>query len=252
MTTPVHHRTTARRKTARRTTAFGVVVATAVVLAVTTHAFAADKPLRDKLSQLDERSQKIEDLTANFTEQKFTVMLKKPLVSKGRVKVMGSRTRWDTTEPHATTLFTDDKQIALYFPSRKTAEIYSINHRLRPLIVSPVPRLATLERHFHIEQVGDTPSAEFLRLRLTPKDDALAEFIDEVHVDVNLSTGVAHRFELIDPDDDRTVIEFTDIRINVALTDEDVAWNFPPNTRIVRPLDSTGIRHPTALGTDPQ
>ena len=178
------------------------------------------------------------------------MLLKKPLVSKGRVKVMGLRTRWDTTGPHATTLFTDDKQVALYFPLRKTAEIYPIDRRLRPLIVSPVPRLATLKRSFRIEQVANTPSAELLLLSLTPKDDALSEFIEEVRVQVDLSIGVARRFEMIDPDGDRTVIEFADIRTNVGLNGRDVSWSFPPDTHIVHPLDPGDRQQPPASGSN--
>jgi len=223
-----------------------------LAVSVAARAIGDDEQLVDKLNRLDEQSQRIDDLTAEFVEKKFTVLLKKPLASQGRVSVMGSRTRWDTIEPHATTLFTDDKQVALYFPSRKTAEVYPIDRRLRPLIVSPVPRLATLERHFRIEQLEpDAPATEFLWLRLTPKDEALSEFIDEVRVQVDVAVGLARRVEMIDPDGDRTVIEFTDIRTNVGLTSRDVTWDFPPDTRIVRPLDPPDSQPPPAPGSDP-
>ena len=87
-------------------------------------------------------------------------------------------------------------------------------------------------------------------LVLTPKDEALAEFIDEVRVQFDLSVGLARRIEMIDPDGDRTVIEFADIRTNVGLTSQDVAWDFPPGTRIVRPLDSGKSQQPPASGTN--
>lgn len=238
--------------TARAVTTLRVAVCSAAILVlVTTSAIGDDKQFNDKLNRLNEQSKKIDDLTANFVESKFTALLKKPLVSKGRVKVMGSRTRWDTTEPRATTLFTDDKRVALYFPSRKTVEVYPIDRRLRPLIVSPVPRLATLERHFRIEQGKvDAPSTELLLLVLTPKDDALAEFIDEVRIQFDLSAGLVRRVEMVDPDGDRTVIEFTDIRTNVGLTSKDVAWDFPPDTRVVHPLDPGGSQQPPASGSN--
>lgn len=239
-----------RTLTARATAARAAVCAAAILLLATTHAIGDDKQLDDKLNRLDEQSQKIDDLTADFVESKFTVLLKKPLVSKGRVKVLGSRTRWDTTEPHATTLFTDDKRVALYFPSRKTVEVYRIDRRLRPLIVSPVPRLATLERHFHIEPLeSDSPKPKFLLLRLTPKDEALTEFVEEVRIHFDLSVGLARRIEIIDPDGDRTVIEFADIRTNVGLRSKDVAWDFPPGTRILHPLDPGDSQQPPASGS---
>jgi len=197
-----------------------------------------DQSLAQKLKQLDEQSKKLEDLTAEFVEEKHTFLLKEPLVSKGRVRVLGARTRWDTTEPHVSTLYTDAKQVALYFPSRKTAEVYPVDRRLRPLIVSPIPRLDTLQRHFHIEQQsGDQTSKDLLLLKLTPKDPALTEFLDEVRVWIDLSVGLAKKVEMIDPDGDRTVIEFSNLRTNTGVTDADVTWNFPSGTRIVRPLE---------------
>ena len=240
-----------RAPTARGSTLRETACAAAILLLATTYAIGDDKQLDEKLRRLDERSKRIEDLTADFVEKKFTALLKEPLISKGRVMVMGSRTRWDTTEPHATILFTDDRQVAFYFPSRKTAEVYPIDRRLRPLIVSPVPRLATLRLHFHIEATTDATSAEFLFLGLTPTNDALKEFINEVRVQVDSSAGVVRRFEMIDPDGDRTVIEFANIRTNVGLTDKDIAWNFPTHTRIVRPLDPGDRRPPSASGSDP-
>lgn len=235
---------------AQRISVCATVCAAVILLSATTHAIGDDNQLDDMLLRLDERSKTIEDLTADFVEKKFTVLLKEPLVSKGYVKVIGSRTRWDTTEPYATTLFTDDKQVTFHFPSRNTAEVYPIDRRLRPLIVSPVPRLTTLKRHFFIEQITDAPSAENLHLRLTPKDDTLTEFIGEVHLLVALSDGIARRFEMIDPDGDRTVIEFANIRINVGLSGKDVACSFPPDTRIVHPLDPGDRQQPSAAGSN--
>jgi len=221
----------------------------------TARATGADEKLDDALRHLDEQSRRIEDLTADFVEQKFTAMLKEPLVSKGHVKVVGTCTRWDTTEPNATTMFTDDRQVVLYFPSRKTAEVYPIDRRLRPLIVSPIPRLATLRSHFRIEESAATTTKReevpgTLQLTLTPKDEALAEFLDQVRVAIDPAVGLARRVEMIDPDGDRTVIAFTDIRTNVGLKLKDVACDFPADTRIVHPLESAEDEAAAAPGSD--
>jgi outer membrane lipoprotein-sorting protein len=171
--------------------------------------------------------------------------------------VKGSRTRWDTTTPHATSLFTDDERIALYFPSRNTVEVYPVDRRLRALIVSPIPRLPTLRRHFRIEletgdaaRTGEQSRTETLRLRLTPKDDALAEFIDEVRVHIDRRNGLARQVEMIDPEGDRTVIEFAELRTNVGLTSSDVEWNFPADARVVRPLDPKDGEAQPSSGSD--
>ena len=200
----------------------------------------ANHAQREMLSQLDHHAQSIRDLTTDFVEEKFTPLLKKPLVSKGRVYIKGERTRWQTITPRESTLFTDASQVAIYFPARATMELYPIDQRLRALLVSPVPRVATLRRHFDIEITeADTP--EQLHLRLTPKDDALREFVEELRVTVNVRLGLATRIDMTDPEGDRTVLTFENVRTNVGLADKDVERRVPPDTTIVRPLEADAL-----------
>ncbi len=203
-------------------------------------------PLRERLQQLDRQAQTIKDLTADFREEKFTTLLRKPLVSSGRVFVKGKQTRWHTTAPRESTLFTNEARVAIYFPSRATMEVYPIDQRLRALIVSPVPRIATLQRHFDIDMAPEQPT-HHLNLRLTPKDDSLKDFVVEIRVSVDLPLGLATRIEMWDPEGDRTVITFDRVHTNVNLSDDDVAYHVPVGTKIVHPLDSP----PEPNGTSP-
>ena len=56
------------------------VCATAILLLVTAHGLGDDANLDDELRQLDMRATMIEDMTADFVEEKFTAMLKRPLM----------------------------------------------------------------------------------------------------------------------------------------------------------------------------
>ncbi len=207
----------------------------ALLVAITVQARA--DTLSEKLKQLDRQAKTIQDLTTEFVEEKFTTLLKKPLVSRGRVFVKGKRTRWQTTSPRESTLFTDESHVAVYFPSRATMEVYPVDRRLRALMVSPVPRVATLKKHFDIA-LAPKQSDSRLNLRLTPKDDSLREYMEEIIVSVDLGLGLATRIEMFDPEGDRTVITFDNVRTNVGLSDSDVARRVPAGTKIVRPLDA--------------
>ncbi len=196
-------------------------------------------PSTDRLERLDQRAQTIGDLTADFVEKKFTALLKAPLVSRGKVLVKGERTCWKTTSPRQSILYTDSSRVAIYFPSRKTMEVYPVDRRLRALIVSPIPRVSNLRRHFEIALLNDEEAggdASMLHLRLTPKDEALLEFIESVTVAIDLRIALATRVEMVDPEGDRTVTRFTNIRTNVGLADGDLAWNVPSDTKILYPM----------------
>lgn len=213
-----------------------------LLVALTGTAHAEDEALQKRLDAINQRSDGVRDLTADFTEEKFTVLLKKPMVSKGRVRAIGSRTRWDTSSPHPSTMFTNETEVAIYFPDRKAVEIYPIDRRLQPLVVSPIPRLATLRRHFDMEELpakGDDASTDHhMLLKLIPKSETIAEHVEDVRVRIDTRLGLADRVEVTGSDGDRTVITFTNLRTNIGLSEDDVAQAYPAGTKRTYPLES--------------
>jgi len=228
--------------------------AAALFAALVRPAYAGDETLDARLSAIDRRADGVRDLTADFTEEKFTVLLKEPMVSKGRVRVLGSRTRWDTTSPRRTTMFTDERDVVLYFPEREAAEVYPIDRRLQPLVVSPIPRVATLRKHFELKEISDDDSGDASRrhllLELAPTSDTLAEHIDDVRVRIDTRLGLADRVEVIDAEGDRTVITFSNLRTNVGLSEQEVARDLPEGTEITRPLEGKNDNKPDAARSE--
>src|SRR5688572_19689777 len=106
---------------------------------------AGDPALEAKLADIDARGAKIQDFTARFEQQKFTALLRKPLLSSGTIRTVGQFVRWDTEKPEPTVLYSDGKEIRMYYPNRKLLEVYPIDRRMADLVASPVPRLATLK-----------------------------------------------------------------------------------------------------------
>src|SRR5215208_3997972 len=70
-----------------------------------------------RMLAIDARAGQIADLSADFEQQKFTAMLKKPLVSSGRVYVRGSTMRWDTKNPEPNELLITDREVRIYYPA---------------------------------------------------------------------------------------------------------------------------------------
>jgi outer membrane lipoprotein-sorting protein len=204
-----------------------------------------DAALMKRLESIDARGAGMTDLSAKFTQEKFTALLKKPLVSSGTVKVKGGKVRWDTEKPEPGVLFSDSKEIKLYYPAQKTVEVYPIDQRLSEFAASPLPRLETLRKLFSIEQVplkdfgteGATDENQ-LALKLTPKDAALREHVDHVRVLLDVKAAHILKAETVDSDDDRTVITFSDVKLNAGLKDADLDLVLPPGTKVSRPLDA--------------
>lgn len=201
-----------------------------------------DAGLKKELESLAEKLETIRDLAADFEEQKFSALLKKPLVSKGRMRVVGARSRWETISPKPSSMSVDPAEIRIYFPERSTMEVYPVDEKLRWLTIWPLPKLSVLVDRFFIER---TPVAELgevdrgvtrLGLRLSPRDEALEQYLRRVDVVLNHATALVVRVEILDADGDRTVISFSNARPNSGLNEKDVELVVPPGTQTVRPL----------------
>jgi outer membrane lipoprotein-sorting protein len=138
----------------------------------------------------------------------------------------------------------DAKEIKLYYPAQKQVEIYPVDQRLSELAASPLPRLAALRKNFSIEQVplkdfgteGATDEQQ-IALKLTPKDAAIGEHVQFVRVLLDVQAAHILKAETTDADDDRTVMTFSDVKLNAGLQDDDLTLVVPPGTKESRPLE---------------
>ncbi len=200
-----------------------------------------DEPTWQRMLEINQKGSQIRDLTANFEQQKITAMLKKPLVSSGRVFVRGSTMLWDTKKPEPNVLQITAREARIYYPAQKTIEVYQIEQKLGELAASPLPRLAALQQNFNFEplplsEFGETDNTKYLSLKMTPINPALREHVEQVRVLLDAASGLIVRLEMRDADGDRTLIAFSDARANVDLKDADLEIHAPADAKITRPL----------------
>lgn len=209
-----------------------------------------DRQLWDEMMAVDAKASHIDDLSADFEQRKFTPLLKKPLVSSGRVLGKGASTLWTTEKPEPTKMLVDAGEIRIYYPREAVMEIYPIQGQLAALAASPLPRLEALKRFFSFERISAAsidPAADdtrHLALRMVPTDPALREHVDEVKVLLGRGTGLILHAENTDGDGERTVLTFSNVRVDSGVSDQAMRLDVPPNTRITRPLEGLGS-HPT-------
>ena len=205
-----------------------------------------DEKLWKLLVEIDARGAQVKDLKADFTQQKFTPLLKKPLTSTGTILIKGAASLWTTVQPEPTVMRIDDKQLQLLYPRQKVLEVYPTDSKMASLAASPFPRLDVLKKHFSFERlpVKDVdPSAkegETLALRMQPLEPELRKHIDEVRVLLQVTTGFVLRATTIDADGDRVVLSFSNIRINGGVPDRELELVVPPGVKVTHPLEGDG------------
>ena len=194
-----------------------------------------------RMLEIDALAAKIEDLTADYLQQKFTAMLKKPLVSSGTVAVRGAAMLWRTSKPEPSELQIDSREVRIYYPEQKIVEVYQVRQKLGQLAASPLPRLAVLREHFDFEPIpvadlGETDDSRFFAVRMTPTEPELREHLEQVRVLLDAWRGLIVRFEMRDSDGERTLITFSNTRTNIGLSDADVRLAAPADVKVTRPL----------------
>lgn len=211
---------------------------------------SAEDDFARTLDDLTQKAAAIKDLSAQFTQTKTTAVLRKPLVSQGQINVRGSQTRWITLSPRPSAMSTSTGEIHLYYPQQKVLEIYPLDRKLSELVASPLPPIAILRRYFDIapataELTGLSTTQEIekpIHLRLTPRDEQIAEYVQRIDVLIDSTTGLALAMAMTNATDERTVVEFTQVTINPGLKDEDLQIQIPAGTRTVRPLEAGTAR----------
>lgn len=205
-----------------------------------------DEKLWKLLVEIDARGAQVHDLKADFTQQKFTPLLKKPLTSTGTILIKGSASLWTTVQPEPTVMRIDDKQLRLLYPRQKVLEVYPTDEKMASLAASPFPRLDVLKKHFSFERLPvkdvdpGAKESETLALRLHPLEPELRKHIDEVQVLLQVSTGFVLRATTIDSDGDRVVLSFSNIRINGGVPDRELELVVPPGVKVTHPLEGDG------------
>jgi hypothetical protein len=78
-------------------------------------------------------------------------------------------------------------------------------------------------------------TAARITLRLTPRHRELSEHVARITLSIDAGTGLVQRAEIVNPDDERTVLTFEDIRVNQGLTDKQLELTVPAGTTVVHP-----------------
>src|SRR5215213_4304741 len=125
-------------------------VATTSMAQPTTAPATQNAAFDEQLEAIDRRAGAVQDLTAEFLQEKRSPLLRKPLVSRGTVKAKGGLAIWETTEPERTVMTFDPKQLRVYYPKQKTLEEYPIQGQLGMMAASPLPRLEAIRKSFKL------------------------------------------------------------------------------------------------------
>lgn len=205
----------------------------------------------------------IYDFSADFFQESHLASLDKSQRGRGRVSVKFSRNftgraplalfRWEYTQPTNQEIVSDGNTLWVYLPENRQviqSELGSVTRADANNPLTFLTGLGNLSRDFSIGYAVPNQDAQgnyILDLRPRRSSPMIRQLFIVVNRDAVLARVQQNpdpRYfpmlstTVIDPNDNRTVLEFSDFRVNRGLSDFDFRFVMPPGVEVVRPTGS--------------
>jgi len=203
---------------------------------------ASCQDVQELIRTVDERQQKIQTVSANFSQKREVSLAQKPLFSSGLVKFKRpDRIRWTYLAPELMEVLLDGKSIFSYIPGRSQAEKYSLStgkrmaQYLEPLTAVFQKTLAQLAERYAVLYRGIEGDHTYL-FRLQPKEEKIQKFLSRIDLWVDKDSGAILRFKMVESSGDQLTLEFKNLQINLPLSDDDLILKIPPSVKVLEQI----------------
>ena len=200
---------------------------------------AFGQEVEELIRGIDGQQQKIQTLTASFSQRRETSLVKDPLISQGVVRFKRpDRLHFLYSKPESMEMALDGKTIWIYYPGRSQAEKYSlIRNKKMAQYLEPVTGIfqktfAQVTESYTIIYQG-LEADRIHRFRLQPREEKVQKFLSRVDLWIDRTSGAILKFEMMEASKDRLTLEFRDLQINPPLADDDLMIIIPPSAKVL-------------------
>jgi outer membrane lipoprotein carrier protein len=200
---------------------------------------ACGQDIQELIRSIDEQQQKIQTVTANFSQKKETGFTRDPLFSSGLLKFKRpDRIHWTYSKPEPLEIALDGSSIWIYNPGRSKAEQYSLARSkriagyLEPLTAVFQKTFAQLAEGYAIDFEG-TEEDHTYHFRLQPTGERIQKVLSRVDLWIDKTSGAILRCKIVESNGDRLSLDFENLQINPPLTDDDLKIKLPPSVRVL-------------------
>lgn len=190
------------------------------------------------LKTLEEHRAKSPSLTAEFTEEKTSHLLTKPLVSSGTISFqVPNKFRREVTGKNPSITVSNGQKLWIYYPGFKEAELYTMGQKAyfddSVAALTAGLNFQNIEKFFTYKASRESGSGPY-RIQLTPRSGGLKRMVKELEVWVDEDAKI-HRTETILPKGDKVVTTYKNQR-PTALPASTFDFTPPSDAHISQPL----------------
>jgi chaperone LolA len=173
---------------------------------------------------------------ADFQEQRMIRLMKKPIVSSGRISFQPpNKFRREVKGNSPSVTVSDGRQLWIYYPNFKSAERYPLG-KGSPLdaTVAAINSALNLENIENMFQVNATKTDKGHELALIPRTASMKRVFQklDLHIDDNLRV---ERTDMLLPNGDRIVTTYSN-QTRGAVPASSFDFKPPPGTEVTTPL----------------
>src|SRR5437762_10039094 len=199
--------------------------------------FATAAPLPDsEVKNLLARIRENRITQADFQEQRVIRLMKKPLVSSGRVWFQPpNKFRREVKGNSPSLTVSDGQQLWIYYPNFKSAERYPLGKR-SPLdsTVAAINSALNLENIENMFQINGAKTEKGFELVLTPRTSSMRRAFQKLDLKINDNLRV-ERTDMLLPNGDRIVTTYSN-QTRAPVPASIFEFKPPPGTEITTPL----------------
>jgi outer membrane lipoprotein carrier protein len=199
--------------------------------------FARTAPLPDsEVKNLLARIRENRITQADFQEQRVIRLMKKPLVSSGKVWFQPpNKFRREVKGNSPSLTVSDGRQLWIYYPNFKSAERYPLGKR-SPLdsTVAAINSALNLENIENTFQITAAKIDNGYELTLVPRTASMKRVFQKLELRIN-DQFRAERTEMLLPNGDRIVTSYSN-QTRAPVPAPTFEFNPPPSTEITTPL----------------
>ncbi len=188
------------------------------------------------IARLQEHRTKFPSLTADFTEEKTTRLLQKPLVTSGAIAFSAPNLfRREVKGANSSLTICDGKQLWIYYPNFKEAEHYTLGqHSFFDDSLAALTAGLNFQNIAAFYRYDAFKEASGYRLALHPKTSGLKRILRELSVWITDDFLIA-RTEALLPKDDKVVTTYKNQRAQPVLASA-FAFKPPADAHVTTPL----------------
>jgi outer membrane lipoprotein carrier protein len=173
---------------------------------------------------------------ADFQEERFLRLMKKPVVSSGKVWFQPpNKFRREVKGNSPSLTVSDGHQLWIYYPNFKSAERYSLGKR-SPLdsVIAAINSALNLEDVENTFAINATKIDNGYELELTPRTPSIKRVFQKLNLRINNNLR-AERTEMLQVNGDRIVTSYSN-QTRAPIPASTFEFTPPPGTEITTPL----------------